>query len=132
MTERQKSLYCYLLEQSTTTEDFITKEAISRDLKELYPRHKEKTNEHNSSAFCNIREDVAALNQEESTIIIASSPKGYRVATGTEAAKYADHLMKKSLRSLKRAWKVVKKLQNNGQMVYRGNDLEIVKTILGE
>ena len=64
LTDRQKSLYEYLLNKSTTTSEFITKEDICKDLSELYPRHEEKTIEHNSSVFHWIRNDVARINDE--------------------------------------------------------------------
>lgn len=131
LTDRQKSLYEYLLNKSTTTSEFITKEDICKDLSELYPRHEEKTIEHNSSVFHWIRNDVARINDEPAGeyMIIASNRTGYKIATKEEAARYIQRRFKSHFKALKRTWALEKKAGLDGQ-VKLGEEVKEIRTIL--
>jgi len=129
LTERQKSLYEYLLEKSTTTSDFITKEEICKDLSELYPRHTEKNSEHNSSAYHWIRNDVARINDEDECMIIAANRIGYKIANKEEAERYIKRRFNAHFKALKRTWGLQKKAGLDGQMRF-GAEAEEIRTIL--
>lgn len=132
LNERQKSLYEYLLYKSTTTEEFISKESICKDLYQLYPRHAERTTEHNSTVFNCIRHDIATINDEPvgEYKIVAANSKGYRIANKEEAEKYIQRRFKQNLKALKRTWALQKKAGLDGQMEL-GEETKEIRTLLG-
>lgn len=126
ITQRQESLYNLLIE----CKNWVSKEYIVVSLPKEYQRFGEYSNDHNSTAYSQIRNDVRALN-ESSDIekIIVSSPKGYKIATQEEAKEYIQKRFKRDLRSLKLNYKLVNKCKLNGQINF---DLEEYKTYMEE
>ena len=122
LNERQKRLYKFLLDKSTTNE-YISKEEICTNLKELYPRNEEKTNEHSSSAFALIRKDVRAINSSDAYKIVISSKKGYKIATEPEAINYIERRFKRDLKSLKVNWNLKSKIGLNHQLTIKGDEV---------
>ena len=92
ITQRQESLYNLLIE----CKNWVSKEYIVVSLPKEYQRFSEYSNDHNSTAYSQIRNDVRALN-ESSDIekIIVSSPKGYKIATQEEAKEYIQKRFKR-------------------------------------
>ena len=130
LNERQKRLYKFLIDNSTTNY-FISKEEICTNLQELYPRHLEKTNEHSSCAYALIRKDIRAINSSDAYKIVASNNKGYKIASRKEALNYVNRRFARDLRSLKINWNLKQKLERNGQIQIVGDDLyQEIKTFL--
>lgn len=130
ITERQKSLYNFLLDKAATNE-FISKTEICKSLKELYRRDLEKSSEHNSYAYAQIRKDVRAINQSELEHIIISSPRGYKIATEEEAVEFVNSRFKRDLSSLKIVWNLKRKIGLDGQMKIESNsNLKEVETFI--
>ena len=130
LNQRQKRLYAFLLEKSTTNE-YISKEEISTALSELYPRNEEKTNEHSSRAFALIRKDIRAINGSDAYKIIVSSNKGYKIANKKEALEFIDRRFKRDLKSLKINWNLKNKIANDGQYRMASEDMwKEIKTFM--
>lgn len=130
LNQRQKKLYAFLLEKSTTNR-YISKEEICTALSELYPRNKERTSEHSSVAFGLIRKDIRAINGSDAYKIVVSSKKGYKIATKQEALEFIDRRFKRDLKSLKINWNLKSKIANDGQYRISSEDMwEEVKTFM--
>lgn len=113
---RKKVLLDYLLEKQSET--WISKKQICEELKELYPRHLEKTTEHHSSVLKTISYDVRDINRDKDIpVIIVSCSKGYKVAPNEDAAnKFIDKELNRALKVLKRTHIMTKKVLNDGQL----------------
>ena len=130
LNQRQKKLYAFLLEKSTTNR-YIPKEEICTALGELYPRNEEKTNEHSSGAFALIRKDIRAINGSDAYKIVVSSNKGYKIATKQEALEFIDRRFKRDLKSLKINWNLKNKIANDGQYRMASEDMwKEIKTFM--
>ena len=130
LNQRQKKLYAFLLEKSTDNR-YISKEEISTALSELYPRNKEKTNEHSSVAFGLITKDIRAINGSDAYKIVVSSKKGYKIANKQEALEFIDRRFKRDLKSLKINWNLKNKIANDGQYRMASEDMwKEIKTFM--
>lgn len=129
MKYRQKRLYEFLL--MNATDHFISKEQICNDLKDLYKRYDEKSSEHNSVAFNQIRNDVRFINKSDVEKIIVSNKHGYKVATHDEAVKFINCRFRRDLSSLKRSWKMQRKVEKNNQSILE-DEFPIIKTFIEE
>ena len=130
LNQRQKRLYAFLLEKSTTNE-YISKEEISTALSELYPRNEERTSEHSSRAFALIRKDIRAINGSDTYKIVVSSKKGYKIANKQEALEFIDRRFKRDLKSLKINWNLKNKIANDGQYRMASEDMwKEIKTFM--
>lgn len=129
LTERQEVLYHYLIHRANINNNYNSKENICNVLNEWYPRHLEKSNEHNSLVFANLRKDVRAINFSQVEKIIVSSPKGYKIATKDEAECYIKRKLKSSLIALKLYWKIKGKIALDKQLDINLHEIE---TFVGE
>ena len=131
MNKRQKELYEFLIDEFITGQkDWNSKEKISSQLEDYYPRYLEKSSEHNSRAYAIIRQDVRAINRsDEAEHIIISSKKGYKIATKEEAVKYIEKRFRRDLKSLKLDWHLKKKYDLDRQISI---DMKEVKTFIEE
>lgn len=113
---RKKVLLDYLLEKQS--EEWISKGQICEELKELYPRFLEKSNEHNSTVYRNISEDVQAINRDQDVpVVIISSKRGYKVAPDElKANEFIEKELNRALKILKRTHIMTKKVMNDGQL----------------
>lgn len=132
LTSRQKGLYDYLQDKARTTNAYISKKEIVKDLKELYPRYAETTSEHNSTAYSNIRDDVTMINQSDTGMIVVSNHKGYKIGDAKQTKAYLNRYKGRHLRGFKRFWKMLKKAQENGQLAMTEDGLVEMRRMLEE
>lgn len=113
LTNRQKDLYNLL----SSYNRWFSKEEIVIRLPQSYNRFMERTSDHNSSCYLNIRNDVRVLNDsDEIDKIIVSSTKGYKIANEEEAKEYIKRRFARDYKSLKLNYKLVSKCKLNGQI----------------
>ena len=110
LTTRQWALYNYLknnYEEGT----YITKQAICRDLPNFYEIKNDETR------VCRtIEEDVRVINDCDTIQkLIVSNRTGYKIGSRHECAKYIERRFQRDLKSLKLNWKLLRKVEENGQ-----------------
>lgn len=129
LTERQEILYNFLIHRAKINDRYYSKEEICDVLHEWYPRYCEKTTEHNSSVFFQLRKDIRAINFSDVEKIIVSSNQGYKIANKDEAEHYIKRKLKSSLVALKLYWKIKGKIGLDKQIDINLNEVE---TFIGE
>ena len=132
MNNRQKELLDYLV---ANQDKYVSKKQICKDLPFAYPRHLENNNNegNKSVAFSNISSDVRFINNSDyEKIIIYKANKGYRLASEEDASDYLQRRFRRDLRALKLDHKLAQKIKRNHQLYLSENDIQEIKTFIGE
>lgn len=118
MMERQEKLLEFL--KAGDPGRYISKEEICNSLPELYPRYEENSTEHNSTTYSNIRKDIKQLRESyKNSVVIISNKNGYKLASNSEEKEeYLNRYLAKTLRMLKRYWKITNKAADNYQLKF--------------
>lgn len=121
LTERQKALYSFLLEQN----NFLTEHEVvieSRLYGAYYETFSIFENFHDSPARHAVTKDIRAINQSnEFDKIIISTPQGVKIATEEEFKHYIDAELSSIFRKLKRTYAKAKKAGLDGQYDFENN-----------
>lgn len=129
MNERQQGLYNYLMSKANQ-DRYITKEEIASDLSDFYPRSRELSSEHKSSAFNNLRGDVRAINSSNAEKIIVSSTIGYKIGTKKEAIKYIRDRFRRDVKSIKLNRRLLKKVGAHDQLQMNNDVIRVIETFV--
>lgn len=127
MTERQKGLYKYLIENATNT--YLDRDTICNALPHYYPRAMEKSNSLNSSAFRYLREDIELINMnyDVDRVIISKGGK-YKIASNEdEALRYTRKLYRAAIKVLARVNCIHRKLGRHNQFRINIEKIEPIK-----
>lgn len=123
LTPRQWNVYVFLREYFVENPNtYVSKETLVNNFKlsfNLNPNQEE----HNSTAYANLRKDIRAIN-ECATIqkIIVSNRNGYKIANEKEAIAYYQKRRRDALKILCRVNDVKTRIKNNGQMRFVEDD----------
>lgn len=133
LNDRALALYKYLLESHKAN-----LEDIMRDLDELYMRSLERTTEHNSTAYRQLRRDIEEINNSNAQYVVLPLKKsgkvyGYRLADTNEAILVkADNYHQRALRMLRKEYALRKKAKNNDQLRMTRDGLSVIRSVVEE